>query len=212
MTSITTTTTTTTTTTNKPAKPFAYYSSSSIHNLDLTELDAEISVAESNRQEAFDTSAKIKVLLIKAKRSLEQQQRQGGETNNNGDSTSSTSTDDYNAQLETLITQTLPSEKQSVRLANTSFQFQEYARLKSYQYFLSTGKLLPPSKLPPTISDEEYLAGAVMGLTEDLARYVIGRATARDVESVIIAKSLGTYVVFVRIRFFKCALLFVITT
>lgn len=174
----------------KPAKPFAYYSSSSIHNLDLTELDAKISIHEANRQEAFDTSAKIKVLLIKTRRSLEQQQQQQQQEAPNDNGSILTSTDDYNEQLETLITQSLPSEKQGVRLANLSFQFQEYARLKSYQHFISTGTLLPPSKLPPNISDEEYLAGAIMGLTEDLARYVIGRATARDASSVKIAKAL----------------------
>eukprot|EP00551_Chaetoceros_affinis_P007295 CAMPEP_0203674278 /NCGR_PEP_ID=MMETSP0090-20130426/15585_1 /ASSEMBLY_ACC=CAM_ASM_001088 /TAXON_ID=426623 /ORGANISM="Chaetoceros affinis, Strain CCMP159" /LENGTH=514 /DNA_ID=CAMNT_0050540113 /DNA_START=115 /DNA_END=1659 /DNA_ORIENTATION=- len=175
---------------NRPAEPFAYYSSSSIHNLDLTALDSDISISEAKRQEAFDTSAKIKVLLIKAKRSLEQQQVNDTGSEAGADNGGGNDGGDCNLELEALIAKSLPSEKQSVRVANLSFQFQEYARLKSYQYFLSTGNLLPPSKLPPTISDEEYLAGSVMGLTEDLSRYVIGRATARDVSSVKIAKSL----------------------
>ena len=35
-----------------------------------------------------------------------------------------------------------------------------------------------------TVTDEEYLAGACMGLCQDLQRYGLGRATARDVDSV----------------------------
>ena len=164
-----------------PAPPLKYFSSSSTaiqNNLDLAELDATISIAEAKRQEAFDCSAKIKVLITKIRRSLEKQ------TSNQNES------EQIMQELESLIQIALPTEKQSVRLANLSNQFQDYARLKAYQHFLSTGKLLPPSQLPPTISDEEYLAGAVIGLTQDLARYVIGRATARDGDSVILARNL----------------------
>jgi len=39
-------------------------------------------------------------------------------------------------------------------------------------------------------TDEEYLAGACMGLSQDLARYGMGRATARDVDSVKMARNL----------------------
>lgn len=164
----------------QPSPPFKYFSSTtSMHNLDFAELDAIISTSEAERQGAFDTSAKIKVLLTKARRSLEKAIEEDQSDH-----------DKIMEELETLIQSTLPAEKQSVRLGNLTYQFQDYARLKSYQYFLSTGKLLPPSQLPETISDEEYLAGAVIGLTQDLARYVIGRATARDGESVILARYL----------------------
>lgn len=39
-------------------------------------------------------------------------------------------------------------------------------------------------------TDEEYLAGALMGLAQDLSRYGMGRATVRDVTSVAIARNL----------------------
>jgi predicted translin family RNA/ssDNA-binding protein len=166
---------------NQPSPPFEYYSSSSINSLDLTQLDETISVAEAKRQEAFDISAKIKILITKIRRSLEQEVKEGSDNSE---------TSKINDELEALIAANLPSEKNAVRLANIQFQFIDYARLKAYQYFLSHGKLIPPSELPPNLSDEEYLAGAVIGLTRDLARYVIGRATARDAKSVIIARNL----------------------
>ena len=169
----------------QPAQPYKYYSSSSIGSIDLSELDATISIAEEQRQDAFNTSAKIKVLITKTRRLLEQEEAEDDSTTKNKQS-------DIQRELESLIEKTLPSEKKAVRIANLSFQFQEYARLKSFQYFLSSnGKLLPPSQLPPSISDEEYLAGAVIGLTQDLARYVVGRATARDAQSVMIARDLA---------------------
>jgi predicted translin family RNA/ssDNA-binding protein len=37
------------------------------------------------------------------------------------------------------------------------------------------------------VTDEEYVGGACIGLSQDLARYAIGRATARDVTSVQLA-------------------------
>jgi predicted translin family RNA/ssDNA-binding protein len=180
---------------NQPAPPFQYYSPSSIHRLDLTELDTSITLSENNRQEAFDTSSKIKVLITKIRRTIEQQQIQSSSpsmvtTIATTSSDSSEQLINLNQELDTIINSTLPSHKQAIRIANLTTQFQEYARIKSFQYFLSTGKLLPPSQLPPNLSDEEYLAGAVIGLTQDLARYVVGRATARDVKSVIIGRDL----------------------
>lgn len=182
---------------NRPAPPFQYYSPSSIHRLDLTELDASITLSENNRQEAFDSSAKIKLLITKVRRAIEQQQTQSSSTPIPVTTTTTSSSSDpseqlniLNQELDTIIHSTLPTHKQTIRIANLTTQFQEYARIKAFQHFLSTGKLLPPSQLPPTLSDEEYLAGAVIGLTQDLARYVVGRATARDVKSVIIGRDL----------------------
>jgi predicted translin family RNA/ssDNA-binding protein len=56
-------------------------------------------------------------------------------------------------------------------------------------YFLETGTLLPPSSCSYA-TDEEYLGGACMGLSQDLARYGMGRATARDDNSVRMARNL----------------------
>jgi len=152
-----------------PAKPFQYMSNG---YLDLTELDHIISKGESERQEAFDTSAKIKVLITHTKRSFEQTQE----------------SEKQQQDLEDLIKESLPSEEQAVRKGNLTYQFQEYARLKAYQYFLTTGKVIPKSMLPPGCSDEEYLAGSIIGLTKDLSRYVIGKATVRDAHSVSLAR------------------------
>jgi len=100
------------------------------------------------------------------------------------------------------------------RDANLNQRVEELCRIMAYHHFLtaptpisaptstdsSTGDtgihlLLPPSKLllchkqqsvvkNITITDEEYLAGACMGLCQDLSHYAMGRATARDIESV----------------------------
>jgi predicted translin family RNA/ssDNA-binding protein len=69
------------------------------------------------------------------------------------------------------------------RLANLSYRFEDYVRLRAMSYFLTNGTLIPRSDVP-YVTDEEYLAGAVLGLAPDLARYAMGRATVRDVPSV----------------------------
>jgi len=96
------------------------------------------------------------------------------------------------------------------RDANLNQRVEELCRVMAYHHFLTTPTstptsidgetgihlLLPPSKLVfchkqqsvvknnITITDEEYLAGACMGLCQDLSHYAMGRATARDIESV----------------------------
>ena len=185
---------------SKPSPPFCYFypqsststttSTTSFSNkiLDLTNLNEIISISENKRQESFEISSKLKVLIAKTKQSFEQQNQQQQQQQE------STSSSSLLEELESLIIQTLPSEKQSNRTSNQlSIQFQEYARIKSFQYFLSTGQILPPSKLPPSLSDEEYLLGSIIGLTQDIARYVIGRATDRDVNSVLIARDVVEY-------------------
>jgi hypothetical protein len=68
-----------------------------------------------------------------------------------------------------------------------SNRVEDHVRLSAYQHFLETGRLM---KLPVGVTDEEYLGGACMGLAQDLGRYGLGRATARDVASVQIAANL----------------------
>lgn len=93
--------------------------------------------------------------------------------------------------LEDLLHQSLYHLDSKVpRKANLSNLYGDYIRSLAYQHFLETGSLLPPSQLPSTkYSDEEYLMG-IIGVNQDLARYVIGRATDRDVLSVIMARDL----------------------
>lgn len=66
-----------------------------------------------------------------------------------------------------------------------SHAIQDWLCTASFQHFLVTGAILPPV---PWATDEEYLAGAIMGLCSDeLPRYALGRATVRDGDSVQMA-------------------------
>jgi len=67
-------------------------------------------------------------------------------------------------------------------------------KTRAFQYFLSTGRLLPPTDLTLTggrgggteggrVRDEEYLGG-VMGLSQELSRHAIKKASALDVAAV----------------------------
>ncbi|GMH78006.1 hypothetical protein TL16_g07625 [Triparma laevis f. inornata] len=72
-----------------------------------------------------------------------------------------------------------------VRLARSDFIQQA-----SYAHFLESGKLLPQSKLPVGVSDEEYLGGIMSFCNHDIQRYVVGRAIERDTTSVNLCKGL----------------------
>jgi predicted translin family RNA/ssDNA-binding protein len=93
------------------------------------------------------------------------------------------------------------------RLANLSNRVEDVVRLLAMMKFLETGDWLSPSEciqrinanhaseattmtMRIDVTDEEYLAGACMGLCQDLQRYGLGRATARDVASVEAAAAL----------------------
>jgi len=83
-----------------------------------------------------------------------------------------------------------PSKKdREHRDGNLGQRVEELCRLRAYNHFLQSGRILPPSSCPDA-TDEEYLAGACMGLCQDLSRYAMGRATARDVRSIQQARDL----------------------
>jgi len=67
---------------------------------------------------------------------------------------------------------------------------EDFIRMKSFHYFVTTGNLIPRDKCPTFVTDEEYLVGGCMGLCQDLARYGMGRAIMRDDESIREARDL----------------------
>ena len=179
-----------------PSPPYQYLSGQPDF-LDLSDLDSLISSREANRQAGYDLSSKIKSALLRARASLERidQDRHL-----------------LDEQLETLILQALALDQDQdtgagadvevdavspkgtkPRIANLSFSFGDYVRYKAYIHFLQTGTLIPQSNLKHAFTDEEYLSG-VMTLNHDLARYAVGRATERDVASVVMARDLASKV------------------
>jgi len=158
-------------------------------SIDLSELDAEVLASEESKRDAYDLGSDLKVALVQARELLERPHTQA-------------EYEKVHSHVKTIVHSILhrkPLEKNSktisitktVRESNLSFRLQEYASYESYTYFLQTGTLLPPSN--PSVSsltDEEYLGGAVIGIAPLLARYAIGRATLRDVRSVYITRDL----------------------
>jgi predicted translin family RNA/ssDNA-binding protein len=158
-----------------PARPYAFLSKEYLGSLDLSQLGTEISQAEDKRQEAYDASRKIKAALVRAKAALES----GGIID----------APEFEA-LERLVMDTVgATATRTPREANLGLMVQDHVRHKAFLHFLQDGTLLAPSAFPYA-TDEEYLAGACMGLAQDLAKYGIGRATARDADSVFCAKTL----------------------
>lgn len=153
-----------------PSPPLQY-ANPSIH-FDLSELDKLTVELEERRQKGYDLSRKIHVALVQARRAVE---------SNEPNHPVFAELDSY---AEAVAEQ--QSQERDPRSANLSHRMEEIARIKAFQFFLQTGRLLPPSALP-LITDEEYLAGACMGLAQDLQRYGLGRATVRDVDSVTAA-------------------------
>ena len=71
-----------------------------------------------------------------------------------------------------------------------TYRLEDYIQLSSYAYFLSFGTLLPPSKLPKGLSDEEYLNGVMSFSNQTLPRYAVGRAIERDASAVRLCNAL----------------------
>jgi hypothetical protein len=168
-----------------PAPPYAYLSGSRDF-VNLAELNEVIAKGEVVKQEAYDLSSKIKAALMQNRAAIEQNlsidERKVLQTN-----------------LDELVQKALQQQeeyydgngkdKKNTRLANLSFTFGDYVRQKAYSHFLETGTLLPQSFLFEKLTDEEYLSG-VISMNHDLSRYAIGRATERDVQSVLLARDL----------------------
>ena len=167
--------TTTPTTPTMPSPPYQYRVADAVV-LDLTSVTTTVSEQDSSREAAYALSRNVQAALVQARWAVEQ----------NLDSTAAMET------LETFMQQILmrpddTSNSRTPRAANWSSRVEDYLRLAAYKHFLETATLLPPV---PGTTDEEYLGGACMGLAQDLSRYGLGRATARDAASVQTAAAL----------------------
>jgi predicted translin family RNA/ssDNA-binding protein len=163
---------------NMPSPPLRYtLDDDNRAPFELTDFGATVAAAEATRQEAFDSSRKLQAALTKIRSCI--------------------GTGQATTQLHSLLRDLQGEQIQRgggggdsnrvPREANLSFRYEELVRLLAYQHFLQTGALLPPVEWT---TDEEYLAGALMGLAQDLQLYGLGRATVRDVPSVQAAKDL----------------------
>ena len=155
-----------------PSRPFPYRSTGT-PSFDLTSMSPDLVKAEEIRQEAFTKSRELQIALNHARQKVES-------------GASEVALDD----LTNLVGEVAPSpSSRTPRQANLSHRVEGFCRFQAFEHFLSTGSLIAPSSCSYA-TDEEYLAGACMGLCQDLSRYGMGRATARDVESVAAARNL----------------------
>lgn len=174
--------------------------------LDLSELGREILESKRKRDEAFDRSRKIQMELIKIRFVVEEAGAAAATTKKEeitqsllriqsslAEATASTiiiAGDDGNNA----------NRHRKFRVGNLNHRIEEWCRLVAFHHFLigttagECNNIFPPSGLillndtNLVVTDEEYLSGAVMGLCQDLAHYAMGRATARDVHSVSMAR------------------------
>jgi hypothetical protein len=152
--------------------------------LDLSELAARFQASDEQRQDAYDKSRNFQRALVEAQIDLEQNK-----------ATASEWIRTLQRALEEAVGNGTPDPTgRAPRLANLNQRVEDLCRLAAMHHFLEHGKLLPPSAcaFSDTLraTDEEYLAGACMGVAQDLSRYAMGRATARDAASVQQARDL----------------------
>jgi predicted translin family RNA/ssDNA-binding protein len=155
-----------------PARPIRFQKP---NLLDLTALADDVCLADEKRQEAYEASRKLQAAIVQARTTLETDEDAFKEAEGN--------------LQHLLLTLVSPEADRIPRDANFASRIEDFVRLKAFSFFLQTGRLLPPSHCQ-FATDEEFLAGACMGLAADLARYGMGRATVRDAASVKMASNL----------------------
>jgi len=188
--------------------------------LDLSDAGARLTAAFQYRQEAHDKVRKLQRDMIDARADLERNRGNASERIEalrrdladavlGGDRTEPIVTADGNPDYkEADTTGRVP------RTGALAQRVEDLIRFMAFHHFLETGGLLPPSacsfgrkskggdddddddtgsrpsaRASFRATDEEYLAGA-MGVAQDLSRYAMGRATARDANSVQQARDL----------------------
>ncbi|KAL3903901.1 MAG: hypothetical protein SGILL_010269, partial [Bacillariaceae sp.] len=156
-----------------------------------------IADADKKRRDTYDVSREIQVAMLKTKTEMESgsgtaELLQSIQSKLAQNGTTTTMTKSNNNSIDT------PTPPRTPRPANMNQRFEEFCRLLAYDQFLKTGGWLSPAAISTAsvdvdgfkATDEEYLAGACMGVCRDLERYALGRATARDVDSVKAARNL----------------------
>jgi len=194
--------------TSTPQPPYQYRSS----NPTVLELNNNVGLAISSseqlRQQAYDWSRKTQIGTSHARSLLEVHGVAPSNEDDEGDDAMAKVVASLKQALEIgkdssdSSSDSSPSSNRAPRLANLSNRVEDIVRLLAMTKFLETGRMLSPSECTERINgkddddnssnadskidvtDEEYLAGACMGLCQDLQRYGLGRATARDVDSV----------------------------
>ena len=156
-------------------KPPYLYRILSWKSFDLTDLGKVIEQKELVKQTAFERASRIQARVVQVRNEMEI------------DNSPSSAEALDKLELEVIeICDVVRREREG----NTSGVVEDFIRAKSFWYFIQTGKLLPQSSVSHFATDEEYLAGACMGMCQDLARYAMGRAIARDMQSIREARDL----------------------
>lgn len=147
----------------KPSPPLRYDEQQDL--LDLKELGTIVAGNFAKREEAYDVGNEMQAALTRMRSVI-------GTPN---------IVEEMNQFQETYKAILVADPGRTPRDGNLSDRIEEFVRISSYHHFLETGTLLPPVSYA---TDEEYLAGAVMGLAKELEHYGLGRATVRDIPSV----------------------------
>ena len=142
---------------------------------ELNDVGKEIAETEKGNQTAFERACKIQAKLVRIRHEMEM--------GNAPDSVQSL------VSLESDILEICDVDRRS-RDGNISGVVEDYLRAKSFSSFLQTGTLLPYSSVRYLATDEEYLAGACMGMCQDLARYGMLVSINRDLDSIRQARDL----------------------
>jgi len=168
-----------------PSPPLASFSGAEHYTFDLSSLRDKLAEADKRREQAYASSRDLQQALMAAKIA-------GDYANNEVEEAEKEQELD---KLVSLVLNEFKSDSASdnaPREANLSNRMEDYAQYKSFRYFLQTGKLISLKNFEEVckLRDEEYLAGACIGMAQNLSRYAIGRATERDIASVEMARDL----------------------
>jgi predicted translin family RNA/ssDNA-binding protein len=167
---------------NMPEPFYTHGTLSTSPALDLSELGVQIASEDERRHASSDLSRRLQVAYNAAKEAIDFNLPTQVQT-------------ERFEKFKMLLKDPLIEKTRQNRPGHLSSRLEDYTRLCAMVHFLQTGQLWPlPTEDDSAVTDEEYLAGACMGLAQDLQRYGLGRATIRDVKSVTAAKDLVRHI------------------